>query len=532
LNAKLSSTPPGASGQFIYNNAGAFGAKALANSDLPASIDFTTKTVTAPVKAGTSAPGTCVVSELFFDTDATAGLNMFGCTATDTWTLLGDGGSGGDLADPGGNGVVVRTSSGVTTNRTITAGTGIAMANGDGVSGNPTVSINTAEMSTTATLQSGAPFICQSASGSGANYTCSMSPALGVYTEGMVIWWTPDVSCAGGATQINVNSIGNVNVKAADGTTNPTAAQCVAGRQEPIWYDGTVFRLPPGSSGGGISNVVEDTTPQLGGDLDANSFKITGGTIITGQTAKTTPIGADSILLSDSAASGALKKVTLDELFDSFSKDPARVYRHDEFLSGARETFYNGSLGWDYDGSSSPSIIAAVAGRPGVLRLTTTTADDNVIRFIQGGSEPGIHQTDLTGYVGWWHRFRVRPNSTAARYNIGLLGGGFAFDRGVSLSYDSDTDTNWQCTYDEGVAATVFVDSGVAYSAASWIVVDVYSDTLGGVRVAINGTACANRTTSLPDSGVQAAVRAQTRVSGTAATIDIDSYSSILVVNR
>ena len=29
-----------------------------------------------------------------------------------------------------------------------------------------------------------------------------------------------------------------------------------------------------GSGGGGLSNIVEDTTPQLGGDLDANGFDI------------------------------------------------------------------------------------------------------------------------------------------------------------------------------------------------------------------------------------------------------------------
>ena len=32
---------------------------------------------------------------------------------------------------------------------------------------------------------------------------------------------------------------------------------------------------------GGLFNVVEDTTPQLGGDLDCNSKKITGVTEIT-----------------------------------------------------------------------------------------------------------------------------------------------------------------------------------------------------------------------------------------------------------
>lgn len=43
------------------------------------------------------------------------------------------------LADPGANGIVVRTSANVTTNRTLTAGAGISISAGDGISGNPTI---------------------------------------------------------------------------------------------------------------------------------------------------------------------------------------------------------------------------------------------------------------------------------------------------------------------------------------------------------------------------------------------------------
>jgi hypothetical protein len=68
---------------------------------------ITTKDATAPVKTGTSVPGTCTVGDLFFDTDAVAGENMFGCTATNTWTLQ-SGGAGGAVTDvtAGGTGAL------------------------------------------------------------------------------------------------------------------------------------------------------------------------------------------------------------------------------------------------------------------------------------------------------------------------------------------------------------------------------------------------------------------------------------------
>ena len=58
-----------------------------------------------PTPRGTSLPANCEVGELFFKTDATAGQNQYACTATDTWTLLGDGGGAG-----GGDNITVNGS--------------------------------------------------------------------------------------------------------------------------------------------------------------------------------------------------------------------------------------------------------------------------------------------------------------------------------------------------------------------------------------------------------------------------------------
>jgi hypothetical protein len=50
-------------------------------------------TRTAPFKIGTTAPLTCTVGDQFWDSDATAGSNLFSCTATNQWTLQAGAGA-------------------------------------------------------------------------------------------------------------------------------------------------------------------------------------------------------------------------------------------------------------------------------------------------------------------------------------------------------------------------------------------------------------------------------------------------------
>ena len=72
-------------------------------------------------------------------------------------------------------------------------------------------------------------------------------------------------------------------IKQKRGTTDPSASDLVVGELAINTTDGGVFTktdggtvVEVGAGGGGISNVVEDTTPQLGGDLDLNSNTING----------------------------------------------------------------------------------------------------------------------------------------------------------------------------------------------------------------------------------------------------------------
>jgi len=61
------------------------------------SVDFSAANTTKPFKAGTVLPATCGIGEAFFQTNAPAGLNLYGCTAVNSWTLLSAGVLAGDV---------------------------------------------------------------------------------------------------------------------------------------------------------------------------------------------------------------------------------------------------------------------------------------------------------------------------------------------------------------------------------------------------------------------------------------------------
>lgn len=208
--------------------------------------DFSNAAHTLPMKSGTAAmlPALCTVGEAYFATDAPAGGNVYGCTAANVWT------SQGNLSVKNGDVAVGRRG----TANFITGAGLISTVSDDGVEINVQSALDTALVQTQPGEQSGSALLCASSSGSASQYTCALSPTLAAYTAGMVLHWTPDVAGAGGATTLNVDTLGATPVKLADGATNPASATIVAGQLYVIWYDGSVFRIGSGGStalGGG-----------------------------------------------------------------------------------------------------------------------------------------------------------------------------------------------------------------------------------------------------------------------------------------
>ena len=78
-----------------------FSSGTIEDARLPSSMADKVFTGSILLPNGTAVPGTCSIGMLYFDNDATAGVNLYGCTASNTWTLLGDGGGAGSVAtDP------------------------------------------------------------------------------------------------------------------------------------------------------------------------------------------------------------------------------------------------------------------------------------------------------------------------------------------------------------------------------------------------------------------------------------------------
>lgn len=112
--------------------------------------------------------------------------------------------------------------------------------------------------------------------GTSTAYTVTSNRGIAAYYDGLML--AVDWHVASGASPtIAVDGLLAKALVWPDGTA-VTTNDLPANSKSLIQYDGTSFQVitvPGAPSTGGISNVVEDTTPQLGGDLDLNGNQIT-----------------------------------------------------------------------------------------------------------------------------------------------------------------------------------------------------------------------------------------------------------------
>lgn len=216
--------------------------------------DFSQAAHTLPMKSGTTSamPSACSVGEAYFATDAAAGANLYGCTAANTWSQqAGGGGSSGITVKAGGTTVGLRNSI------NIIPGAGvIPIVTDTGSQINIQIPIDTAVTDTRLNAASGADLRVAPSSNSGSAYVGCPSGLTPPLASGMVVHLAPDHGSAGGAATFNYCGTGAIAFTEADGATNLTSFDLVAGRQRDIWYDGAVWRLTVPATNGASGQAL------------------------------------------------------------------------------------------------------------------------------------------------------------------------------------------------------------------------------------------------------------------------------------
>ncbi len=238
------------------------------------SADLSSVGATKPAQTGTVLPPACGVGEVFFLTSASAGTNLMVCAVSNQWTASGAS-AGSTLATQAGGASVGAATTlnllpGTYVTQTVTCTGGICSYQPD---------VDTTRIPTDTIVQSGQLLAVTTTSSSSTTYTGVMSfndPIPAYAANQQLIWNVGSTACAGGAMTLNIDGIGAIPLKQADGVTDLTAAQCGANAPLAVIYDAvnTVFRGPAASTtvagGSGASLTGGSCTNQVATAISAS----------------------------------------------------------------------------------------------------------------------------------------------------------------------------------------------------------------------------------------------------------------------
>jgi len=203
--------------------------------------------------------------------------------------------AGNYLLDPGGNGIVVRTALGVTTNRTIAATLPLTISNADGTAGNPTIGVNNVVPNTgngtvsagtngTQIPQAYSKLLSATPAAQLASLTVN-TPLVstgsgGVPATGLLLWLKADVG---------VTTVGSAVTAWADQSGNGNNVANATGATQPQFVTNAINGIPGiDFSANTDSSFLANTSTNLRTALQprtivviTNSTVVTGGGIIT-----------------------------------------------------------------------------------------------------------------------------------------------------------------------------------------------------------------------------------------------------------
>ena len=145
-----------------------------------------------------------------------------------------------------------------------------------------------------------------------------------------------------------------------------------------------------GGGGGGLSNVVEDTTPQLGGNLDLNSNNITGtGDInITGNALFSGDLDVDGHVNLDNVSIAGVSTFTGNVSFGStaiFGDDVKATFGAGNDL----QIYHDGSNSYIAEGGTGSLFITGSE-----VKITNAAGTQNQAVFTQGGRTVSVYHNN------------------------------------------------------------------------------------------------------------------------------------------
>lgn len=475
---------------------------------------------------GTSLPGTCTVGQYYFKTDAVAGQNLYGCTATNTWTLQSGAAAAHASTHQNGGGDEVATAT--------PGANAIPKAGGGGTLNAgwiPTLNQSTSGNAATATALAANGANCgggQAAAGvdaSGAAEGCfTPGGGVGITRTTVAFSATPTFTRSSAIQQWIITLTGNVTSSTTSGLT---ASDVVTFE---ICQDGTgshTFSWPTGFTKAGIIDGTANTCSHQMFVWDGSAAQplgamyvsgVTGGAIelpgatsgsvklvppaVAGTTTLTFP-GATGTLartadnvatatalaanpaacsagqyVSDIAADGTLTCGTPSGGSSFDPLDMNTTYVRDTFTHTkaiAADHWNSDSGSWEFGGTCTIANTVSSVGHDGVLSVTATT---NATICSMRTNPTTMQITSGTANVGTEVRFHFRLlNTTNVTFGIGMWDS-FSQTYGFGVRFIAGTDTNFMFLRNNSGATTA--DSGVTPNTSNWYVFRA--------RVTSNGT--------------------------------------------
>lgn len=167
------------------------------------------------------------------------------------------------------------------------------------------------------------------------------------------------------------------------------------------------------------------------------------------------------------------------------------IYFQDDFMFGSSNSGSIGSLGWNAAGTISG--IVPITGRPGVIRLDTSTVSGTTTRLNMFGS--GQYVLSMSPKVLWVIRLNTNDANTTVRLGNSSNWAGGATEGAYFEKLDGDT--NWFCVT-RTTSVETRTNSGVAVNTSfnNYLI----QATTSSVIFYINNVNVCTNTTNLPSA--------------------------------